>query len=266
MTHKKKPDNNLSLALLFIFVILFFASVSIFFKIFFLVKESSFDGDHNFNLEVKDATNINLISFSPKDKTISVLEVDPSIKTNNAGKYFKLPIDARVNLYDDEFESDHIARTLIKSSFSFSKKLENMTILDAFRLALFSRSVSGSSLEINKVSESLINASGNSLIAENFKDQAIDKEKKTIEIVNATEVFGLGSRLATFVTNIGGDVILVSTKEKTLKSKIIYKGDENYTVKRLSNYLNLKSEKTDKDSVADVIIIIGEDALENIKF
>lgn len=265
MTHKK-PANNLSLALVFIFVVLFFASVSIFFKIFFLVKDSSFDADHNFNLEVKDATNINLISFSPKDKTIFVLEVDPKVKTNNAGQFFKLAIDARVNLYDDEFENNHIGRMLIKSSFSFSKKLENMTILDAFRLALFSRTVSGGSLEVKKLSENLANGNDYSLIESGFKDKLIDKEQKTIEIINATDTFGLGSRLATLVTNIGGDVILVGTKEKTSKSKIIYAGQESYTVKRLSKYLNIKSEKTKKESVADVIIVIGEDILENIKF
>lgn len=266
MTHKKKEGNNLSLAVIFIFVILFFASISIFFKIFFLVKESSFDGSHNFNLEVKDATNINLISFSPGQHSISVLEVDPKVKTNDAGSFFKIPIDARINLFDDEFDSNHIPSVLIRSSFSFSKKLENMTVLDAFGLFLFARSVSGSSLEINKLSQNSINDNQDSLVASSFKDLAIDKEKKTIEIVNATEVFGLGSRLATFVANIGGDVILVSTNEKSQKSKIIYSGNESYTVKRLSKYLNFKSEKTDKEALADVIIVIGEDTLENIKF
>lgn len=263
---QKKPANNLSLALVFIFVVLFFASISIFFKIFFLIKDSSFDADHNFNLEVKDATNINLISFSPKDKTLFILEVDPKVKTNNAGQFFKLPIDARVNLYDGEFESNHIGIMLIKSSFSFSKKLENMTILDAFRLALFSRTISNNSIEVKKFSEGLANTNDYSLIESGFKDNVIDKEQKTIEVINATDTFGLGSRLATLVTNIGGDVILVGTKEKTNKSKIIYSGEESYTVKRLSEYLNIKTEKIEREGVADVIIIIGEDSLENIKF
>lgn len=266
MTHPKKQENNLSLAILFICVILFFASISILFKIFFLIKESNFDTKHNFNVEIKDATNINVISFSPGQNSISVLEVDEKVKTNDIGSLLELPIDARINLYDDEFDSSHIPTILIKSSFPFSRKLENMTVLDAFRLSLFARSVSGNSLVTQKLPQNLIDSDRNLLIESSFKDPVIDGEKKTIEIVNAADVFGLGARLATFVTNIGGDVILVSTREKSEKSKIIYSNKQSYTVERLSKYLNFPKEKTDKESVADVIIIIGQDSLEDIKF
>ena len=266
MTHPKKQENNLSLAVLFICVISFFASISILFKIFFLIKESNFDTKHSFNVEVRDATNINVISFSPAQNSISVLEVDEKVKTNDIGSLLELPIDARINLFDDEFDSSHIPTILIKSSFAFSRKLENMTVLDAFRLSLFARSVSGNSLVIKKLPQNLIDSDQNLLIESSFKDSVIDGEKKAIEIVNATDVFGLGARLATFVTNIGGDVILVSTREREEKSKIIYSNKQSYTVERLSKYLNFPKEKTDKKSVADVIIIIGQDSLEDIKF
>ncbi len=265
MTHTKKKLNNLNhnlrLAVFFILFVLFFASVSIAFKIFFLVKESSFDGKHNFNVELTDATNINVISFSPGDKSISVLETDPKIKTNNIGALLKLPIDARINL-TAEFDSNHIPQALIKSSYVFSKKLERMTVLDALRLAFFA-SVRGNSLEVQKLSQESINSQ---TLISNFKDPAIKAEKKAIEIVNATEVFGLGSRLATLVTNIGGDVILVTTRQNEKKSKVIYYGKESYTVERLGQYLDFPIEKTQHKSVADVIIIIGENNLGSLKF
>ena len=266
MTHPKKQSNNLNLAVLFIGVVLFFTTISIGFKIFFLVKESKFDTKHNFNVEVKDLSNINVISFSPKQNKIFVIEVDEKVKTNNIGSLLGLPIDARVNLFDNEFESNHISSVLIKSSFSFPKKLENMTVLDAIRLALFAKSVSPNSLVIEKLSYDLINTDQNSLIESSFKDSTIDDEKKAIEIVNATDVFGLGGRLANLITNIGGDVILVSTKEKSKTSKIIYSNKKSYTVERLSKYLGFPIEETDKESVADVIIVIGEDAFSEIKF
>jgi predicted RecB family nuclease len=49
-------------------------------------------------------------------------------------------------------------------------------------------------------------------------------------------------------------------------SKIIYYGQESYTVKKLSAYLGFTAQESDKKGIADVIIIIGKDKIGKLNF
>lgn len=265
MTHTKKDKpENFRLAILFIAVVLFFAFVSFSFKIFFLVKESTFDPNNNFNVEIVEGGERDVVSFSPKDKTISVLQIGPKINTQNLSLFLSIPIDAKISTDDKSFDPNHITSFFIKSTFAFHKNFVQLTSLDSLRLALFARTVSGSFVKIETINGQ--ETEDLKIISQSFKDSGIEEEGLSIEVVNATDTFGLGSRLAALISNIGGSVILVSTKDVQKKSEIIYQNDEGYTVKRLSKYLEFPKAKTNKRGVADVTIIIGEDKVEGGKF
>jgi hypothetical protein len=94
-------------------------------------------------------------------------------------------------------------------------------------------------------------------------DPAIYRENQSIEIVNATRIDGLGAKFASFISNIGGNPVMVSSSNDVIgKSKIIYYGKESYTVKKLSTYFNIKKENSKTRRLADVIIIVGKDLVQ----
>jgi len=77
----------------------------------------------------------------------------------------------------------------------------------------------------------------------------------------------LGTRVATLITNIGGSVVLISTSGQTAqKSNITYYGNKSYTVKKISSYLGIPALQTSVKGVADVIITIGKDKVEDSNF
>jgi hypothetical protein len=253
------------LAGLFVLVVVGLIILSSIFKIIFLVKDSRFDGAHKFNIEFVGKNKVSLVSFSPQGKTVSILNVG---KRNDDAysKSFGIIIDGKIVLKND-LESKDISTTLLTSTFPFGNKVNGLTTIDLARLFLFSRTVSQNSTYERDLLEQYNEAQKSTIISLSFTDPQIYQENQSIEIVNATSVFGLGGRLATLINNLGGNVILVTSEKKEINnSKIKYSGEKTYTVKRLGEYLGLPLEQMDKKGISDVIIVIGKDKAENDKF
>lgn len=105
------------------------------------------------------------------------------------------------------------------------------------------------------------------IISLTFTDPAIYGENQTIQIINASNISGVGGGLASLITNLGGNPILVTTAGSAQNtSKIIYYQTETYTVKRLSSYLGFSVEESDKKEISNVIIIIGTDKIKTLNF
>ena len=69
------------------------------------------------------------------------------------------------------------------------------------------------------------------------------------------------------ITNLGGNLILVSNSEKyDNKSRIIYSSEDSYTVNKLSRFLGFPKQKADIKGISDVIIIIGADKIKSLNF
>jgi hypothetical protein len=227
------------------------------------VRSSKFDGTHNFIVNFTERGNNRIVAFSPQNKSLSILDVKSSAE--NPSKLLEVPIDGKIIASD--LNKSKISSVLLKSILSLGKPLNNLTILDALRLFIFSETVPGNNIKERKISSNLNDAQKATLISLSFTDPSVYQENQSIEIINATNIYGIGGRLATLVTNIGGNVILVSTSDRTIQSsKIIYYGDKSYTVKKLSDYLGFSAEKSNKRGVADVIITIGKDKAGSSKF
>lgn len=263
MAHKNKKKSNKNLVIGFIGLVFFIVLISFIFKVFWIVKESQYDGSNKFNLAVYDSRGTGVISFSPKEKSISILRLDK--KYNNPATDLQIPIDGYKTVISKEFNYSNISSSLFTSVFSAQSR-KGMTFLDLFRLALFSRTVSSNSIYERKLLKQHSQTEKSAILSLTFKDPSILTEGKSIEVVNATEIAGLGSRLASLVTNMGGNVVLVSTSEDKKNSKIIYFEKDGYTVKKFADYLGYPTEKGKSRGLADVIIIIGQDSLNKLKF
>ena len=198
---------------------------------------------------------------------MSILKIDRNIDEDNLSQALLVPIDGLIKVQNNNPNGKTISSVLLGSILPFQNSLKNLTVIDALRLFLFSRSVSKSSVYERELSQNFNEREKSTIITLSFTDPTIYKENKSIEIKNATSVSGLGTRLATLITNIGGNVILVSNSEKyDNKSRIIYSGEDSYTVNKLSRFLGFPKQKADIKGISDVIIIIGADKIKSLNF
>ena len=266
MQRQKTEAKNIKLAGLFVFLVGGLVIMSLMVKLFFTIADSHFDGTHKFNVVFASSKNINVVSFSPSNNSLSILKIYGTTKPEDISKELRVPIDGIIN--SKEPTSDRsIASTVFKAIFPLGNSYQKMTIVDLIRIFLFSRSVSENSIYIRELLPGLNSVQKSTLINLSFTDPSIYQENQSIEIINSTDISGLGARLAEVITNMGGDVILVSgASDVENKSKIVYDGNTTYTIRKLSGFLQIPLEKSDKKGIADVIIIIGKDSVGKINF
>lgn len=268
MAKKKQSGTNLRLAGLFLLLVLGLIIVSAIFKFIFLLNQSKFEGSHRIVVAFVDKNNnARVVSFSPRSKSIYILKVDSKIRPEDLQRFLEVPITGYVYTGSRDINQNNVSSILFKSAFSLGGTLKNLTVIDAFRLFLFSNSVSQSSVYQKELLPNLQAEQKSTILTLSFTDPEIYQENLSIQVVNATDVYGLGSRLADLITNIGGNVVLVSTADNQSNiSKITYYKNISYTAKTLSRILGFPLEKTDNRGVADVIITIGKNKLGDLNF
>jgi len=266
MKRKKQQTKTLNIAIIFCAFVFLLILMSVIVKSLILIKNSSFDGQNRFNLEVFQKTQVSVVSFSPATHSIAIINIKGKPLNKNIGRYIGLSIDATLNANDILIDKKNLASDMSKVLFHFDDKNTSLTIIDALRLWLFAKNVP---IDFIYQRDALENdtLTINSFASSFFIDPAISNEKITIEVINATQIFGLANRLAVLIANMGGDVVMVSSSDKPQdNSQILYSGDLNYTVKKLASFLKVKPVAFSKRDISDVTIIIGKDVLENLKF
>ncbi|MFH1186979.1 MAG: LytR C-terminal domain-containing protein [Candidatus Levyibacteriota bacterium] len=261
----KTVETNFKIATIFIVVILFFIFISFLLKLILLFQNSKFDGEHRFTVSVIKENDTKVLSFSPQNKTISLLSIKGEVE--NIDSFLKIPIDASIESKKLSFSSNNIAIGFLKTMLGLNGRYSGITSIDLLRLSYFARSLPLTSVYEKKVSNTDDELKRSSVLYSFFTDQEILNEKKRVQVINGTDVSGVGGKLASVVNNMGGDVVLVLSADKEEEnSKIIYFGEKSYTVKRLSSVLNYPVEKAREKSIADVIIVIGKDKIAEFKY
>ncbi len=104
-------------------------------------------------------------------------------------------------------------------------------------------------------------------VRDNMADGQILEERVSIAVFNATSHPGLAQEAARVITNLGGDVIIVSNTENLLAKTMVISQDENLTAAKLTQVfapwcISEKCVTLDPkviDSRAKINIVIGED-------
>lgn len=262
---RTKNGKNLRLAGLFVMIVLGLIVISAFFKFLLIVKNSRFDSSHNFIVSFVGKNKVEVVSFSPQNRTLSILDFDSKYNHINITKSFGIPIDGTIISQDPN--SSNISSILLGSVTSLGQPLKNLTVLDAFRLFLFCKTIPQNKIFDRQLSSELNDTQKSTVITLSLTDPSIYQENQTIQVINASNIYGLGTKLAMLITNIGGNVVLVSTSDEVIQdSKIVYYGKQSYTVKKISNYLGILPQQSSQRGVADVIITIGKDKAEDPSF
>lgn len=252
----KVKKNNLKIGIIFSVLISLLILLSLFVKVINVLQQGKYDSNYPFSLRVISGKDTAFLSVLEKEKKIAILKV--------AGLDKQEPL-----LFPSEGEvSVNSLPTSNVSSFFRSllgnKKVEsNLTIVDILRLYLFSRSIDSKDVTIENISKAV--HTSDKAAGSLFLDQEIVLEDKRIEVANATGVYGVGNNVAKLLTNLGANIVFVSTADKNEKESAIYfHGEKGYTVKRLERVLGLKTLKREGESISDITVRIGQDSLKSI--
>lgn len=278
MKRQKKDYNfeNLKIVVVFAIFVVFLILGSLAIKFFSLYKKSSFDGEHKFTIVVSSPTfknNVEVISIAPDTKSISVLTVSGKVTNSRIGSLLSIPIDGSVLLSDSFNNYTDVVKSNFQSMvFGYSKLNTNLTIIDFVRLWLFTASLPTHSITTKEISlveddkdldeQRLII---DKVIPQIFTDYSLSKEQVSIQIVNATGINGIGNRLAKLLTNIGGNVVSVTTSDSiSSDSSISYYGEKTYTAQKLNSFLNFPLKEMQNSTVSDIVIVLGKDKVDKI--
>ncbi|MEM4230728.1 MAG: LytR C-terminal domain-containing protein [Candidatus Pacearchaeota archaeon] len=258
MKRKKDSGKNTKFAIIFFGILIFIIFASLLYKTILLIGDSRFDGNHRFNVLVWDNKNIKVLSFSPEENIISVIRIQGERGGLDIYKFLEIPLDAHIITNNDNFNKD-IKKLLLESVFGTVTTKSDLNIIDIIKLLLFKASVSEEKIVEKNIFTKLGEAERDEMIADIFEEKKIAQEKLSIEIVNSTDESGLGSRIARLITNIGGNVILVSTSQKAEdKSMIFYKKEKTYTLKRLREILHFPIQEN-QHAIGDITVRLGKD-------
>lgn len=262
---KKAKDSNIGAAYGFFAVFFILIFISIFLKFAVIVKDSNFDGKNRFTIAISQKDNISVVSLSPKNKSVSIIKISRKIP-GSIERFLEVPVDATMksNLaFDKESISSDFAKTLL----TLGRTDTNLTFIDISKIVIFTKTVPSNQILEKPISSNTAKTEIQAIVSNSFTDSSIVEEKQSIEIVNATEIGGLAARLANLISNMGGNVILITTADSPVQiSEIQYTGEKNYTVKKLAGVLGFKTVKKNRSSISDVIIVIGKDALGHLQF
>jgi hypothetical protein len=242
--------NSNSLKTFFVYggVVLFFILISLLIKTIFVIQASKFDGKHQFVLAIYQSDKLKeIIKFNPSASEISVLQME--------GESLEVIPDAMVNSTADLPLGTDVAQTMKTIGFRYNSLATNLTVFDILRLIVIAYKEPVQSVNKN-VSDNF------------FTDETISSENVSIQIVNASDVSGMGKRLENIFDNLGCNIVAVTTSRREEKfSKIQYFGRKTYTLEKLEKILDFSVEKIDKEGIADIVVIIGQDASAgNLKF
>lgn len=258
-------SNNFKLVLLFICAVVFLIVLSLAVRIFTIVKNSKFDGTHAFNIAIYRENDVLLTSILPDTHSVSMLTLK-GVLHKPAGQLLGIPVDGQITTTSQATEktlSSHLESVILHAN----RHSSDLTLFDAIRLYFFAKGVQSRNVVMHELSlPQDINALDNIAISL-FADEAIASEKVSVGIINSTSATGLGNRLARVITNIGGNVVSVSSDdENSKKTSVFYYGEKSYTVTRLGKILGVEPTQTQTQGISDVTVVIGEDNLSNKSF
>jgi hypothetical protein len=268
---KKSLHENKSLktVYLYLFVVLLLICISSAVKIYFMYQQSKFDSTHEFVLAIIQQNFVKeIIAFDPENSTISLLDIqDTNLPYKTLAKNYGIVTDGYVSIDPTQNVQTDLNQLIWSSIIHTATWQSNLTALDKFRLLLFSRSVSINNKSVQSISLRNQTPGLNTLISTALNDQDISSENVTIQIINATNVTGLGQRLGKVLTNMGANVVDVSSSDSVQSSSTIaYYGNKSYTSERLQKFLGIKAYTFSKQTIADIVITIGTDKKNTLEF
>ncbi len=252
---KSEPSRYIKI---FIIVVVCAAFLSIAYKAFILIKNSSFKHE-TYNLLLLDQ-NAYIVHIDSATKTLvtSKLKDSPKNLVNKnrieQSAVVGILVDASIvdvssgfNVSSSSFMDTGTAANFIFSQAKFH--FNNINEFDILKIFLLSKLISADNRHEEKG------------ILADLADRKVLNEKKSIDVINATGVNGLGSQMANALKAVGYNVVELETGEGQ-KSKISSQDDGSDSVQRLKDVLRIPFEKTREQGIADITLVLGSEILK----
>lgn len=259
----KKSGGNLNLAAFFLAAIFFLILFSFLVKFFIVFNQSKVNGKSPVNILVQGQENA-VLAISPAEKKLSVILIKEDIDRKSASNLLGIAIDANINS-ESIIPSKGIKEEISDILLDYREIKTDLNFFDRVRIFIFVKSLSQDSIQEDTISVNSSKEKIDTVISPLVSDKNIQDEGKSVEVINASGIDGAGSNLARTVTNMGGNVILVSTSQDVSQESFIgYKGEKSYTVDRFSDVFNFEAKEYTGNSIADVIIVVGKNFGEGL--
>lgn len=252
---------------IFLIIVFVAAVISLAYRGVVLFKNSTFKYD-TFNLLVltEDAY---VAHVDKKEKQLLILKF-PGFAKSLVG-YNRLfqslilgfPIDGSIQVknnfrlaIDDNFMEDSTVLALLLNSRNF--RFQNINSVDVIKIFLYTKQVDKQDRKMG---------AGNVLQGSamyGLVDKSIFNEKKSVQIVNASKVDGLGAKVAAVLESAGYNVISTKTGENP-KSAIKADDLNSVSVKRAHEIFGILPTRETAGSIADITIILGQDINKQLR-
>jgi hypothetical protein len=261
-----QDGKSIKTVLIYAAVVLFVIAISLTFKAITIMQQSKFKGEH-FTLAVAQNDTVKeIIVFNPDDSSMSVLTLKgSSIPLAGLPKRLGISPDGQITTKDtssDLINDEDISQTLLKLGLRYAALKTNLTIFDIGRLSLYAKNLPPNKITIKEVEDTDLaeNPQLERTLVSFFSDDVVATENISIQIINASGVSGMAQRLEYILLHQGANVVSVTGSQHVqAHSQIKYFGDKTYTLDKINNLLGFTVSKLDKETIAKIVIIIGED-------
>lgn len=301
---KKNTDKKVKLALIVLSLVTGLILLSWLFKFGqYFFGQTKWNGDSNINIVLKSQS-ISLLSYNPKDEKITFIDIPDktyldvsegfgswqigSVYPLGGGELLQKSLSSFFGVPIQGFlESDNFDSLTDKNPLSLLRVLStlktNLTPYEILRLKLGMSAVRFDKIKrINLEEAGLLDKDklpdGTDILTSDnvkldslsnfFADPALKKERKTIAVFNSTSVPGLAQKAARLISNMGGEVIIVSNSGTELQKSAVL-GEKSKTLDYLKQIFTSNGTIDPKledlvSSRAAINLFLGEDYFKNL--
>lgn len=270
MKKQQKRQDPITYLKVFLFIVFVLITISLGLRLFKLVSTRKFNS-YSFNilLVTKDAAKI--VHIDSDAKAISQVRIDreegknlENLRTKTEISY-ELPLDAVVERKNEKEISNFLS---FQSIFEMllnpsSAKFSGLNSLDVFKAYLVSKSVN----DAKKTSTNLLGKNkidARSFLKDIVGEETLLNEKTSVEVVNATDVSGLGTSVAQMLETAGFDVVSITSGKSQKNTKLVKRVESSEAVKRLERVFGIQAQKQENTAIADITLIIGDDFAQKL--
>lgn len=255
-------SNSLKTFFLYSGIVVFLIVISLGVKAYFLLQQSRFDREHEFILAIANEDRVEeLLVFHPGDRTVTEIALEgSSVRLPAFGSVVGIIPDAYV-ISSQDLASLDANQTLREIAWKFPSVDTNLTIFDAVGLTITAQRASVNTQDREVITLSKETEAVDQQVNNLFVDDTIFAENISIQIINASDQPGLGRRLERILKHLGANIVAISSaRQEEEISTIQYYGEISYTLEKFKKLLNFPMKQIERKTIADIVIIIGNDA------
>lgn len=258
---KKIPQKGRGLQTFFIYTAIVFlvVLVSLSIKAVSVLKQSKYDGKNITIAVTQNDAVIKILGYNNiKNSAAVLITEDKNVSYEELGSKIGLIPDARVDVDERYSEEDPDALLTMVVTSNRSARTD-LTIFDSLRLIFLAKSIQQIDRHESAIDPHDKEGDIDNKVNDLFSDDMIVSENLSIQIINTTDVPGLGKQLERVIVNKGGNVVAVTSTRNSESASKIKSTQSSYTTEKLKKMLKLSEEKITDEALADILIIIGED-------